>query len=257
MANSNGVERLPYTRKHFPTIDAYMRQWLVDMGFVGRGGLGLITGRPGAGKSLFGYTILWWVKKLFGIQCTVDAKPNPDTFGKFDFFEHTKILDEIEKADKMARESTEWLNTDDLIFYKRMVLLDEFYKLAHNRNCMNILTRQFEYVIKQWRHYESFFLCSMPFKNEVDTKGIDQYITIDVQAAWSLYKPETALYVVYNRDTLVESPFTIYGPNYYALYNTKNPITAQKFVDPKRYKDWIKRVNSDVDNGPKIAVGTK
>jgi hypothetical protein len=94
----------------------------------------------------------------------------------------------------------------------------------------------------------------MPFKNEVDTKGIDQYITIDIQAAWSIYKPDTAIYIVYNRDTLYESPFTIYGPNYYALYNTKNPITSQKFVDPKLYKNWMKKVSTSDDKSAKIEV---
>lgn len=256
MPNGGSVERLPYTRKHFKTIEEYMRQWLVDMGFVGRFGLGLITGNLGAGKSLFGYTIAWWVKKLFGMQITVDQRPEAP-FGKYTLFNvHEDILKEKELIDKIAQRGSEWTGpeVEQLKLYKTFAFFDEFYKVAHNRSSMGVLTREFEDIVKQIRHMDSFFLLAMPHKNEVDVKGIDQYVNIDVQAAWCLFRPDTAVYTVYNRDTTVESPFTIYGPNYYAIYNSKNPITTRKSIDTKDYKKWQRKMSANVIDATPVGV---
>jgi len=240
------AERLPYTRRDFPSIVEYLKRWLVDMGFVGGFGLGLIEGNLGGGKSLFGYTISWWVKKLFGTKITLDQVPRA-AFGEFTYFEvPADLLREKELTDIIAARGDEWTGPEvnKLKLYQRFAFFDEFYKIGSNRRGMTNLMLEFGDSVKQARHGDSFILCAMPHKNEVDVKNIEQYITIDIRAAWSMIKPETANYIVYNRNTMIESVFSIFGPNYYALYNSKNPIRSRKTIDPKEYKKWQNRLSN-------------
>ena len=238
-------ERLPYTRRDFKTNEEYLSNWLKDMGFVGSVGLGLIEGNLGGGKSLFGYTISWWVKKLFGMKITLDQMPRP-VFGEYTYFDvPADLLKEKELDDIIAARGDVWEGpeVDQLKLYKRFAFFDEFYKIAHNRRGMSNLMIEFGDEIKQIRHKDTFVLCAMPHKNEVDVKQIEQYISVDIRAAWSMIKPDTANYIVYNRASMVESVFTIYGPNYYGLYNSKNPIRSRKNIDAKEYKKWQKRLS--------------
>lgn len=232
------AERLPYTRRDFASTADYLRQWLQDMGFVGSFGLGLIEGNLGGGKSLFGYTISWWVKTLFGVKITVDQMPRP-AFGDYTYFEvPDDLLKERELIDKIAARGDTWDGPEvsRLKLYHRFAFFDEFYKIGSNRRGMTNLMLEFGDVLKQARHMDTFILCAMPHKNEVDVKNVDQYITLDIRAAWSMIKPDTANYIVYNRMNMVESVFSIFGPNYYPLYNTKNPIRSRRNIDPKAYK---------------------
>jgi len=236
--------RLPYRQSDFRTVDDYLRQWLPDMGLVCKDGfgMGLITGERGAGKSLFGYTVAWWVRRLFGVRITLDHAPRPE-FGDFTKFNLPwDLLWERKWMDDIAKRGDEWEGEElkKLKLLKSFVFWDEFYQVAHKRNTMGIMTREFEDIVKQLRHLDSFFLMAMPQKKEVDTTGIDDYVTVDIGASWSLYRPDTANYIVYNRQTMVESPFTIYGPNYYPLYRSKNPIHARKWISPDEYKKWMK-----------------
>ena len=239
------AERLPYSRKDFRTNEEYLTRWLVDMGFVGSFGLGLIEGNLGGGKSLFGYTIAWWVKRLFGVKITLDQQPRP-VFGEYTYFEvPADLLREKELDDAIAARGDVWEGPEiaQLKLYKRFVFIDEFYKIAHNRRGMSNLMMEFGDEIKQIRHKDTFVLCAMPHKNEVDVKQIDQYISVDIRAAWSMIKPDTANYIVYNRASMVESVFTIFGPNYYPLYNSKNPIRSRKNIDAKEYKKWQNKLS--------------
>jgi len=233
-------ERLPYSRRDFKTNEEYLSRWLVDMGFAAPFGLGLVEGNLGGGKSLFGYTIAWWIKRLFGTKITVDQIPRP-CFGEVtEFVMPEDILKEKELIDRIAERGDTWEGPEmrQLKLFNRFVFLDEFYKVAHNRRGMTNQMIEFGDIIKQLRHLGTFILCAMPHKNEVDIKGIEQYISVDIRAAWSMIKPDTANYIVYNRANLVESTFTIYGPTYYPLYNTKNPIRSRKNLDKKDYKKF-------------------
>jgi hypothetical protein len=239
------AERLPYSRRDFRTNEEYLTRWLVDMGFASPFGLGLIEGNLGGGKSLFGYTIMWWLKKLFGFPITLDQMPRP-AFGSYKYFDvPSDILKEKELIDKIAERSDEWEGpeVDQLKLYKCRAFFDEFYKIAHNRRGMSNLIIEFGDIVKQSRHANTFILCAMPHKNEVDVKAIDSYVTVDIRAAWSMIKPDTANYIVYNRASLVESVFTIFGPNYYSLYNSQNPIRSRKNIDAKEYKKWQKKLS--------------
>ena len=69
-----------------------------------------------------------------------------------------------------------------------------------------------------------------------------------------LVPPDTAVYTVYNRDTTVESPFTIYGPNYYPIYNSKNPITTRKTIDTGDYKKWRKKMSANTIDATPVGV---
>jgi hypothetical protein len=232
------AERLPYSRRDFRTNEEYLTRWLVDMGFVGSFGLGLVEGNLGGGKSLFGYTIAWWVKRLFGIGITLDQMPRP-AFGASTYLEiPSDLLREKELIDKIAARGDVWEGPEIpwLKLYKRFVFIDEFYKIAYKRRGQTNLMLEFSEIIKQARHMDTFILCAMPHKREVDVTAVDDYIDIDIRAAWSMIKPDTANYIVYNRKTLIESVFTIYGPNYYPLYNSKNPIRARRNIDLKDYK---------------------
>jgi hypothetical protein len=239
------AERLPYSRRDFRTNEEYLTRWLVDMGFVGSFGLGLVEGNLGGGKSLFGYTIAWCVKKLFGTKITVDQMPRP-VFGDYTYFEvPSDLLREKELIDKIAERGDVWEGPEipQLKLYKRFAFFDEFYKIGSKRRTGTNLILEFSDVVKQSRHMDSFILCAMPHKNEVDAQAIESYITVDIRAAWSMIKPDTANYIVYNRNNLVESVFTIFGPNYYPLYNSKNPIRSRKAIDAKEYKKWQKRLS--------------
>lgn len=238
------AERLPYSRRDFRTNEEYLTRWLVDMGFVGSFGLGLIEGNLGGGKSLFGYTIAWWVKRLFAVPITVDQVPRP-AFGASTYFEiPSDLLREKELIDKIAARGDTWEGPEieQLKLYKRFVFIDEFYKVAYKRRGQTNLILEFGDIVKQARHMDTFILCAMPHKREVDVGAIDDYIDIDIRAAWSMIKPDTANYIVYNRKTLIESVFTIYGPNYYGLYNSKNPIRSRRNIDKKEYKEHKDRL---------------
>ena len=245
------AERLPYSRRDFRTNEEYLTRWLVDMGFAAPFGLGLIEGNLGGGKSLFGYTIMWWLKRLFGYKITLDQMPRP-AFGQYTYFDvPSDILKEKELIDKIAERSDEWEGpeVEQLKLYKCRAFYDEFYKIAHNRRGMSNLIIEFGDIVKQSRHACTFILCAMPHKNEVDVKAIDAYVTVDIRAAWSMIKPDTANYIVYNRASMVESVFTIFGPNYYGLYNSQNPIRSRKNIDAKEYKKWQKKLSGiGVDN---------
>lgn len=244
-------ERLPYNRGHFKSTADYMRQWLVDMGFVGGFGLGLVEGGLGGGKSLFGYTVALWVKHLFGIKVTVDQQPTPK-FGEYTYFDiRDDLLKEKELIDRIARRGDRWEGpeVEQLKLYKHFVFFDEFYKVAHKRRSMNILTLELEDIIKQIRHMDTFLLVAMPRKNEVDVGGIETYITVDIRASWAMFKPDTALYTVYNRNLNVESTFSIYGPNYWDYYNSKNPIRTRRAIDPKEFKKWQKKISGGNGEG--------
>ena len=239
------AERLPYSRRDFRTNEEYLTRWLVDMGFAAPFGLGLIEGNLGGGKSLFGYTIMWWLKRLFGYKITLDQMPRP-AFGQYTYFDvPSDILKEKELIDKIAERSDEWEGpeVEQLKLYKCRAFYDEFYKIAHNRRGMSNLIIEFGDIVKQSRHACTFILCAMPHKNEVDVKAIDAYVTVDIRAAWSMIKPDTANYIVYNRASMVESVFTIFGPNYYGLYNSQNPIRSRKNIDAKEYKKWQKKLS--------------
>ncbi len=255
--------RLTYTRNDFRPgwkgMEEYMWNWLQDMGFrCGHDGygVGLIEGQRGAGKSLFGYTIAWWVRHLFNVGITFDNKPET-IFGDYTFFDLPwDLLKERKYTDDVAKRGSRWEGEEiqKLKLYKCFAFFDEFYQVAHKRSVMGIMTREFEDLLKQLRHLDSFFLMAMPDKNEVDTQGIDAYVTVDIQASWSTYARNRALYVVYNRQKMITSPFSIYGPNYYGLYRSKNPIRARKWIDPKLYKKWLKHCGREEEESAMLEM---
>lgn len=245
----NGI-RLPYTERDFKTTKDYMRRWLIDMGFVGSFGLGLVEGQLGGGKSLFGYTVAKWVKSLFGIRVTVDQMPKPK-FGEYTYFELPgDLLKEKELIDKIAQRGDEWTGpeVEQLKLFRRFVFIDEGYKLVHKRHSMNILTREFEDIVKQLRHLDTFLLIAMPSRRAADVQEIQEYITVDIRASWSMCKPDTANYIVYNNRTGFESVISIYGPNYWDYYNSKNPIRTRRTITPKEYKEWERKLKGNGDN---------
>lgn len=244
VASSNRIaRRLPVRYKDFSSdgIDnmackkAYMRYLIVSLKMTV--GLMVITGKRGAGKTLFAWMLSYYRKELFNLPCTCDHPPKR-AFGDFTLFEYDTIFGEegeLNKITKMAQSGTEWEDDSDSILHRRTIWLDEAYRYCPRRRpmaSMNIAVGDF---IKQIRHLQSLMIMASISLDDLDVNHVENEIDVEVHARKSLYKHDTFYYEIYNRNELIEHTLEVYGPNYYPLYNTNNPIAKRMKIQKKDY----------------------
>lgn len=181
--------------------------------FGGFRGMVIVTGKPGAGKGLFGNTISWRIKRYIkGRKILRDDRPR-ELYGAYIPFNEEFVINELQKVggarssipkeisrrkkkelDALATVTASWMEKrGKLLLADTVMLLDEFKRYFHNRrpfNPMGILLGT--HIITQWRHLNTIIFGMAPFKRELDAISLLPYVTHEVRCSWMLSRPNTA-----------------------------------------------------------------
>lgn len=198
-------------------------------------GIVAIVGQPGAGKTTWAVSMAHKLKKRYGIPVTSDFQFRK-AFGAYEFFKHGDLLAEKERVNEIAEGSAEWSSDTDSMFYRHVVIIEEAYKGLDKRRPSDNFLMELTSILAQWRHFQSLFLLLTIELDWLDQKRVDPLVTHEVHCSFNLFRPDTSSYIVYNRNTHVEARMNVYGPNYWPLFNSFNPITTRHRITKKEYK---------------------
>lgn len=229
----------PLKPQDFVNKTEWHKYWYTIMGLTR--GIGLVTGPPRSGKTLWATLHAKKLRNLFGREVVLDYDVHPE-FGPYTKFDENVLLEELETVTKIAKDAklkkgvrTGWEHeaADKLKLYGKTIVFDEGYKYFHNRRTMNTLGILLVDMMRQYGHYDILMLIISPYEDELDAKGPQRYATFQVKCNWGLFVPDTGFYDIYNRQLMQSAQQTIYGPNHYNLWDSFNPIAARGHVNIK------------------------
>jgi len=241
--------------------------------FGGFRGIVLVTGKPGAGKGLFGNTLAWKIKRYIkGRKVLRDDRPR-ELFGAYIPFNEQFLINEIKKASgalnmipkeisrqskkelaKVSQETKDWMaKKGEILLTDTVMLLDEFKRYFHNRRPMNPMGVLLgTHVVTQWRHLNTLIIGMAPFKRELDAISLFPYVTHEVRCDWMLTRPNTAKCDVH---------FTKWVSSAGVLDVSRKPITLylngmapREKLGDKNYFDIYNSTSKDTLANPRVRI---
>lgn len=202
-------------------------------------GVNLISGQPGAGKTMWMTMFLKRSQLYFGRQTLVNFDMRPK-YGPHDYFDEEILAEEIEAVTRMVKNSRgkrelKWDDGDKKnamgervgsLFHGKQIGLDEGYgMLSKKRRTRYSLFLGDE--VKQWRHLDACFCFIFPDANDADQQLLEPFVTCDITLSRSLYFEGYSDALIYNRKTGEERIQHIYIPTWGELVDSWQPIAGR------------------------------
>lgn len=232
-------------------------------------GIMLVTGKPGAGKDLFGVAFCLLNKLYFGRPVLLDFKPRR-LFGMYIPFdprllvvEITKMakasslarLVDIEEAMTTAQEDTfddaskNWLDENETLFLNAILYLSELKRYCYNRNPHNRVNKFIGSVCDVHRHLDLMVLGTHINYKEIDKLSYLKNVSVWAQCAWSTSRLNTtrvslrrATYITEQGSFDVPRDDIVYwvdgaaprgfldGEGFYQAYNTQGMVNLMPVI---------------------------
>lgn len=235
------VEGMKLTRRGEPEI-----LFWVDMA---QGGLMLVEGDNGSGKSLFLATMGWKMKKFFNKTICMDFHPEP-AFGDYKYMGDAELLEELQAINIKAKTKAEQIAEGEVKFGKwaesgpgsylrdSVWLLQEGYRYFERRRPADKLGMLYGYLVQQKRHFGMLMAVEATNVNLLDDFRFIPRIDFWVKCSW-FGQQHTAVYQIENRRLPLGHPLkfkglTIDAKHWGQLYDTRNPINMRE--------KWLKGV---------------
>lgn len=160
-------------------------------------GLMLVTGPAGAGKTMFGNTVGWKMKRYFGKTVFLDYRPRR-LFGVYHPFDEAVLVEQLARMGNVATGevigankeqlqgmASEWVSKQGIVFLKNSVMvLDEFKRYHHNRRPHNPMGIVLSQVYDIWRHLDILIIGLAIDKHELDRFSCIPKLTYEVRCEW-------------------------------------------------------------------------
>jgi hypothetical protein len=169
------------TENDFADVDQWKRYFYWTLGLL-NGGVIIIGGPEGNGKSCWMYYTAYHMRDLFGKKCTFDVAPK-NTFGAYSLLdEDTEFQDQLRAFGKLALmekkvENGEATREDfdkelsKLELYNRVIGTDEAYEKLDKSHRTNY-SKDIGKLVRKWRHYYNLFMFVSPDPRDIDRRMV-------------------------------------------------------------------------------------
>lgn len=209
-------------------------------------GVVLVTGKQRTGKTTWGASTAWMRREYFGYPVVSNVILR-DAFGPYEYLDTTALVEEMEKVNKVVEKAVKGKENDRVrdvaeqawgavgIKLRRCtILLDEGYAAFERRRGMSPKLLLYSYLVQQWGHYESMIIVMATSRELLDSHRINPFATHEVTCG-HVKEMATSMYMVFDRNEAVEPevnprPYTIYVPNWAALFDTHAPVAVSRDI---------------------------
>ena len=200
-----------------------------------------LVGPANSGKSLSAVCIARNMRDLFGQRVVVIGQSMgiQDSFGSYVFLSKAGFLQNLQRINfivamkeehKLSQEQTEKLYVDQKVVIRRSVLLmDEPYGMLEAKDAGDKVVKLFSNFFMNYRHEFCTIIMMMPERETVTKR-------VRFQIGWTGYckyhEAEQTGAVYFQRGRFETYRYLIYGPDYFGMYNTHEPVaTRQKYLN--------------------------
>ena len=227
----------------------------------------LIVGLQGSGKTMLISWFAYHFRKYFNIETVSNLHSrSPKEGGSqllyngYRYMDDEIFLDDMDRLHEECKKKkyTEKKHRNELAaevwdksgisLHKKIIAWDEVYLRFEKRRWMDPLSILYSHVIFQYRHYYSLILMAAPSVNIIDPRA-NTYVTHEIGCSWEQYRQinnvayeiKMAHYHIYDRATDNFSILHLYGPNWWPLFDSFQPIQPRRrLIGKKTERGWEK-----------------